>query len=183
MGSWQDSSANISAKASTVRNSGAAGVSRAARAERPTGLANVKRVVIMDVVRADAEPGLRILLVERDPIDAAVLVQPMRASQGVADVVTAASLSAAVDVLRREAIDTIFCSVAAQDMDVLRALIRTAKPRPVVALVGEAESEIRNQAIQAGAVRALCKERLLSSFAERVVRAARDCPDRIPAYA
>jgi DNA-binding NarL/FixJ family response regulator len=137
----------------------------------------------MDVVRADAEPTLRILLVERDPIATAVLVQVMRASQGASDVLTAASFSAAADVLRREAIDAIFCSVTTQDMEVFRGLIRTAKGRPVVALVGAAESEIRDQAMQAGAACAVCKERLLSSFAQRMVRAAWAHPGRIPAYA
>ena len=137
----------------------------------------------MDEVRADAVPGLRILLVERDPIDAAALVQLMRASEGASDVLTAASFSAAADVLRREAIDAIFCSVATQDMKLFRGLIRTAKGRPVVGLVGEAGSEIRNQAIQAGAVRAVCKERLLASFAQQMVRAALAGPKRIPAYA
>jgi CheY-like chemotaxis protein len=137
----------------------------------------------MDVVRADAEPALRILLVERDPIDVAVLVQLVRASQGAPDVVKAESLSAALEVLQREAIDAILCSVATQDMEVFRGLIRRAKPRPVVALVAEAESEIRNQAIQAGAVRALGKERLLSSFAQRIVRAAEAGTDRMPTYA
>jgi CheY-like chemotaxis protein len=136
----------------------------------------MKRGVIMGAARADAEPGLRILLVERDPIDAAVLVQLMRVSQGAPDVITAPSCSAAEEVLQRETIDTIFCSVAAQDIELFRALIRVAKPRPVVALVGEAESEIRNQATEAGAVRALSKERLLSSFAQRMVRSTRGLP-------
>jgi CheY-like chemotaxis protein len=132
----------------------------------------------MAVARADAEPVLRILLVERDPIDAAVLAQLMRAGASAPDVVTAPSFSAAMDALQRESIDTIFCSVAARDMEMFRSLVRTAKSRPVVALVGEAESEIQSQA---GAVRALCKERLLSSFAHRMVRAALACPDRVPA--
>ncbi len=120
----------------------------------------------MDIVRADAEPVLRVLLVERDPVDTAVLAQVMRASQAASAIVTAASFSAAEDVLRREAIDAIFCSVAMQDIEVFRSLIRTAKPRPVVALVAEAGTEIRNLAIQAGAVCAVCKERLLASFAQ-----------------
>ena len=174
-------------KATTVRDSGATGVRTLSAAtcvtNRPTGSVNMKRGVIMGAARADAEPGLRILLVERDPIDAAVLVQLMRASQDASDVFTAASFSAAADVLRREAIDAIFCTLATQDMELFRALIRTAKGRPVVALVAQAESEIRDQAMQAGAVRAVCKERLLASFAQRVVRAVEACPDRMPAYA
>jgi DNA-binding NarL/FixJ family response regulator len=137
----------------------------------------------MDGVRADPEPALRILLVERDPIDAAVLVQVMRASRGTPNVATAASFAAAVEVLAREAIDTIFCSVAPQKLEVFRALVRTARPRPVVALVTEGESETRKQAIQAGAVCAVCKERLLSSFAQRLVRGTRACADRMPANA
>ena len=153
------------------------------RAFRETGLASVKRGVIMDEVRADAVPGLRILLVERDPIDAAALVQLMRASQGAPDVVKAASFSAVADVLRREAIDAIFCSVAAQDMKDFQTLIRTAKPRLVVALGSEAEIEVRKQATVAGAVRALCKERLLAAFVQRIVRATQAGPVRMPAYA
>ncbi len=137
----------------------------------------------MDEVRADAVPGLQILLVERDPIDAAALVQLMRASQGAPDVVKAASFSAVADVLRREAIDAIFCSVAAQDMKDFQTLIRTAKPRLVVALVSEAEIEVRKQATVAGAVRALCKERLLAAFVQRIVRATQAGPVRMPAYA
>jgi CheY-like chemotaxis protein len=135
----------------------------------------------MDGVRADPEPALRILLVERDPIDAAVLVQVMRASRGTPNVATAASFAAAVEVLTREAIDTIFCSVARQNFEAFRALVRTARPRPVLALVTDAESEIRKRAVQAGAVRAVNKERLLSSFAQRLIQGRRACADRMPA--
>jgi CheY-like chemotaxis protein len=126
---------------------------------------------IMDGARVDPVPGLRILLVEPDPIDAAVLVQVIRASQGTPDIATAANFSAAVEVLAREAFDTIFCSVAPEDVELFRSLVRTAKPRPVVALVTAAEGEIRKRAIQAGAIYTVCKAGLLSSFARRLVQA------------
>jgi CheY-like chemotaxis protein len=131
----------------------------------------------------DAEPVLRILLVERDPIDRSVLVQLMRASRNAPEVVTAASFYAAMDILQREAIDTVFCSVAGEETDAFRALVRIAKPRPAVALIAEAEGALRNQVAEAGAARILCKEHLLSSFVQRMVEAARACPDRLPAYA
>jgi CheY-like chemotaxis protein len=47
----------------------------------------------------DTEPMLRILLVEREPIDRSVLVQLMRASCKTPEVVTTASFSAAMDIL------------------------------------------------------------------------------------
>jgi DNA-binding NarL/FixJ family response regulator len=141
------------------------------------------RGVITDIVRADAESVLRVLLVEHDPIDRAVFVQLMRASHDAPEVVTAAGFSAAVDTLRLESIDTVFCSVAGQDMELFRALVRIARPRPVVALLAEGESAIQNHVAEAGAVRILWKEHLLSSFVQRMVEATRACPDRLPAYA
>jgi CheY-like chemotaxis protein len=134
-------------------------------------------------VSADAKSKLRILLVERDPIDAAVLVQLMRAGHHALEVVTAESFSAALDLLQREPIDTIFCSVAGGEMAVFQALVRTAKPRPVVALIAEAESALRDHATEVGAVRVLLKEHLLASFVHRVLRAAEGYPDKLPAYA
>ena len=128
-------------------------------------------------------PVLRVLLVERDPIDRAVLVQLMRAGRDVPEVVTAATFSAAIDTLQRQSIHTVFCSVAGEDTEAFRALVRIAKPRPVVALIAEAQSVLRNHVAEAGAVRILCKEHLLSSFVQRMVEAARACPDRLPAYA
>lgn len=137
----------------------------------------------MDVVRADSKSKLRILLVERDPIDAAVLVQLMRAGRDAPEVVTAESFSAALDVLQREPIDTLFCSVTGGEVAVFQALVRAAKPRPVVALIAEAESAIQDHATEVGAVRVLRKEHLLASFVHRVVQAAQGCPDRVPACA
>ena len=137
----------------------------------------------MDVVRADSKSKLRILLVERDPIDAAVLVQLMRAGHDVPAVLTAEGFSAALDVLQREPIDTLFCSVTGGEMAAFQALVRAAKPRPVVALIAEADSALHDQATGVGAVRVLRKEHLLASFVHRVVRAAQGCPDRVPAYA
>ena len=132
---------------------------------------------------ADSKSRLRILLVERDPIDAAVLVQLMRAGHDGSAVATATSFSAALDVLQREPIDTVFCSVTGGEMAVFQALVRAAKPRPVVALIAEAESALQDHATEVGAVRVLRKEHLLASFVHRVVRAAQGCPDRAPAYA
>jgi CheY-like chemotaxis protein len=126
---------------------------------------------------------LRILLVERDPIDRSVLVQLMRASRKTPEVVTAASFSAAMGILERGSIDTVFCSVAGEDTEAFRALVRIAKPRPVVALIAEAQCVLRNHVAEAGAVRILGKEHLISSFVQRMVEAARAGPDRLPAYA
>ena len=137
----------------------------------------------MGTVRADATSKLRILLVEPDPIDAAVLVQLMRFSYNAPHVVTAASFSAAADILQREPIDTIFCSVAERKIEGLRALIRAAKSRPVVALIAKAESAVQNRATEAGALHVLCKENLLASFVHRMVGAAEMYPDSTPAYA
>jgi hypothetical protein len=66
---------------------------------------------------------------------------------------------------------------------VFQALVRAAKPRPVVALIAEAESAIQDHATEVGAVRVLRKEHLLASFVHRVVQAAQRCPDRVPACA
>ena len=137
----------------------------------------------MNLARTVSDSKLRILLVERDPIDAAVLVQLMRAGHDVPAVVTAPSFSAALDVLAREPIDTIFCTVAGGEMAVFQALVRTAKPRPVVALIAEAESALQDHATQVGAARVLLKEQLLASFVHRVLRATQGYPDRAPAYA
>ena len=149
----------------------------------PTGSREATGGVTTNVVRTASNSKLRILLVERDPIDAAVLAQLMRAGHDAPEVVTAESFSAALDVLQRKPIDTIFCSVAGGDMAVLQALVRKAKPRPVVALIAEAESALQDQATEVGAVRVLRKEHLLASFVHRVVRAAQRCPDRLPAHA
>ena len=125
---------------------------------------------------------LGVLLIEADPLDASVLTRLLREQWGLVDVVHEERAAAAARHLEQDAVRVVIHSVSRGELDALRSVILQAKPRPVIALVQENESDLVRAAADAGVASVFVKERLLEAYAEQFVRVAAGHPQRPTAY-
>jgi PAS domain S-box-containing protein len=121
-----------------------------------------------------ASRPLRILLVEDNPADARLVKEYLREVQGQAmEVVTAASLAAAVDAARLQDFDAALLDLSLPDSQGLATFegLRSEAPHlPLIALTGLEDEELALKALQGGAQDYLTKRSL---SAESLVRAIR----------